>query len=106
MKYPSAFAVCRLTELYLTAIVVEIDNNNGANMQRTDLNMSIHAYMTSSLPTLSNVPSADTRAFLISILKRGILKLLNLMYPLSWDSKPYLVPISPTSTPKNIEKYN
>jgi hypothetical protein len=43
-------AVCRLTELYLIAIVVEIESRKLAMIQRPALRISIDAYMTISLP--------------------------------------------------------
>ena len=100
--YPSWFAVCLRTQLYLTAMVDEIESKRGANMHKDALNSNIQAYMTSSLPTLSNLPSAVTAAFLISILNLGILILLNFTYPLSCASKPPFFPISPSSTPRFV----
>lgn len=100
--YPSWFAVCLRTQLYLMAMVDEIESKRGANIHKDALNSNIQAYMTSSLPTLSNLPSAVTAAFFISILNLGILILLNFTYPLSCASKPPFLPISPSSTPKLI----
>lgn len=96
-SYPSAPAVWRRTQLYLIAMVVVIEQFRVDNWARIARNISIQAYMIISFPTLLNSPSGVTTACLISILLRGTLTLWKRKKPLSWVSKPYFIPMSPSS---------
>ena len=65
--YPSAFTVCLLTQLYRTAIVLDIDKKKLPYIGKLLRINNIAAYINNSFPSLSNFPSGETRANCMSI---------------------------------------